>query len=43
MIEEKESDIDKILNWIDVFENEKFLVKKFDIDEDVYNIINSEI
>ena len=35
--EEKESDIDKILNWIDVFENEKFLVKKFDIDEDVYN------
>ncbi len=37
MIEEKESDIDKILNWIDVFENEKFLVKKFDIDEDVYN------
>ena len=37
MIEEKESDIDKILNWIDVFENEKFLVKKFDIDEAVYN------
>ena len=37
MIEEKESDIDKILNWIDVFENGKFLVQKFDIDEDVYN------
>ena len=41
--EEKESDIDKILNWIDNFENGKFLVQKFDIEEDVYNLINSEI
>ena len=41
--EEKDSDIDKILNWIDNFENGKFLVQKFDIEEDVYNLINSEI
>ena len=41
ILEEKESDIDKILNFIDVSENGNFLVQKFD--EDVYNLINSEI
>ena len=43
ILEEKECEIDKVFKYINDFSGGKFSVQKFDSEEDIYNLINSEI